>query len=142
MSARETPPVGFAPVVKDGGIGQGIGIRVIHAALRLFDIVMRRVERAPTGIARLFFERGAPFAAVTPFGDTEFREVLLALLERDVISAARHARKPQLREIVFPQADRAFLVIAGLTQKHLMAAARAGIFGAMHHDLTIGRSTA
>jgi hypothetical protein len=64
---------------------------------------------------------------------------MLTLFERDMVGTARHARKPQLREVVFPQANRALFVMAGLVQKHLVAAAGAGIFGAMHHVLTIGR---
>jgi hypothetical protein len=50
-----------------------------------------------------------------------------------VIGAARQARKAQLREVVLPQANGAFLVISRLALEHPVTAAGAGIFIEIHH---------
>jgi hypothetical protein len=57
-----------------------------------------------------------------------------------VIGAARQAREAQLREIVFPQADRALLMVSRLVLEYPVTAAGTGIFIEIHHISTIGLS--
>jgi hypothetical protein len=51
-----------------------------------------------------------------------------------VIGAARQAREAQLREIVFPQADRALLMVSRLVLEYPVTAAGTGIFVEIHHN--------
>src|SRR3989344_2937164 len=125
-SAGQTPPVGLAPVIENRGIGQRVGIAIVDAALRFFDVVSRRIERPPATVTSLDVERLAPFAAVASLGGAEFGEVVLSVFERNMVGTARQAREAELRQIVLPQADRATFAAARLAGEHPVATARTG----------------
>ena len=91
MSTGDPPPVRRAPVIQHRGIGQRIAVTVADIALRLFDVVARRVERAPPVLARLAVERRAGEADVAALGGAEMDEVVLRVLERYVVGAAGEA---------------------------------------------------
>jgi len=87
------------------------------------------VERAPAGLHALVLERPTRRAGIAPLGCAVLREIVLRVQQAHRVGRAGHQRKPQLREVVLPAADRADVVKSWRVVEDQVAAARAGVVG-------------
>lgn len=131
----EATPISRAPVIEHGGIGKRIGIGVINAALRLFDVIATGIEGPPARFARLAVLRSAPLAGMPTLSHAEIVKIMLRGFERHSIRAAGHAWESQLRKIVFPVTNRTGGAAPGLTFEHPVTATWAGEFVEVHTEL-------